>query len=435
MIKKIAFMLRTACFGLAAAASVASAAPLTALGYFNYLDTWGDNPMGVTPGMYGNVGGFFSPAEGTTVVGETVPAYGPFAGQTLSRQLVSRASPGSPYEFGLFAPLPTVVNNGLAGEWKLTASNPTTSNSSATVTTLPATVTPLNAPPGIANVQTNGLSSTPTLTWTQANYTPPAGLTRTLQVIVWDASLPVNNAIVHVANLAPQTTSYSVPNTLSGGGSMIAGHNYVISVETVLRNQSDAGTHPMMPLGSMAAKTRSFFNFTPSSNPQQFSSPINLPVETQKGVYTFKMDVQQGVPYLLDPLIAIGYDFTVGTGDSLFASVLLPDLGNFIYDIYLWSGSQWVLEDSVAALTRFDFDGGGVDRFRILGIDPALGLNPFSPTAFVTELTFAGSGRFTGTMKAITAEIPEPETLLLMCIGLMGLLAQYKQRNARATWD
>ena len=52
----------------------------------------------------------------------------------------------------------------------------------------------------------------------------------------------------------------------------------------------------------------------------------------------------------------------------------------------------------LAAGTEYFFAGTGVARFRIDGIETAAGLNPSDPTAFVTTLTFAGSGRFTGTM-------------------------------------
>lgn len=89
----------------------------------------------------------------------------------------------------------------------------------------------------------------------------------------------------------------------------------------------------------------------------------------------------------------------------------------------------------------FDFGSLGVDRFEVLGIDPNLGLDPNNGTAFITDLTFVGPGRFTGTMTPITLEIavpvPEPSTWAMMFvsfagIGFMGYQRSRKQRAALA---
>jgi hypothetical protein len=50
----------------------------------------------------------------------------------------------------------------------------------------------------------------------------------------------------------------------------------------------------------------------------------------------------------------------------------------------------------------------GIDKFKILGIDPSLSLDPANSTAFVTGVTFTGDGAFTG-VTAVTA-VPETST-------------------------
>ena len=87
----------------------------------------------------------------------------------------------------------------------------------------------------------------------------------------------------------------------------------------------------------------------------------------------------------------------------------------------------------LAAGATFDFRTlgllGGVDysagaeRFRILGIETSALLDPSDVTAFVTTVTFSGSGTFTGSMTPITefvadAQVPAPTSLGLLLAGL-----------------
>lgn len=385
--------------------NLASATPVTNFGYFNFLDTWGLNPLGVDAGQYGNIGGNFSPVSGTSVTAQQ---------GAFEVPLFYRNSIALPFEFGRMEKLSTLQNLGipLDGTWKLTARN------GADTVSVETKRAYLTAPPMIANVQTNGLSTTPTLSWTRAAFVAPAEYSQGTALTIWN----LDRQVVHRVLLGANANSYTLP-----AGKMEVGKNYVISVETTIRNKSDVSTN--MPFGSLAAATRNFFNFQPQANAVQFSAPVNLPVEVNPGRFTFDMDVEEGVPYLIDPIIAIGYDFAIGAGNPLFASILFPDLGNFLYEIYLWNGFDWVFDDFVAALTRFDFDGGGVDRFRVLGIDPSLGLDPNDPTAFVTEVTFAGTGRFTGSMTAITAQLPEPSSVLLVGLGILGLMFARKRQT------
>lgn len=120
-------------------------------------------------------------------------------------------------------------------------------------------------------------------------------------------------------------------------------------------------------------------------------------------------------PVFIDPLVAIGYDYIVDSG-PYFASVLLPIMGDNSYDLWQWGGAAWF--DPSIVITGgawYDFVAP-VDRFRILGIEESLGLDPLDPTAFVTGLKFASLGVVTMTMTPIV--VPVPTSVLLCGIGL-----------------
>src|SRR6185437_9951644 len=111
----------------------------------------------------------------------------------------------------------------------------------------------------------------------------------------------------------------------------------------------------------------------------------------------------------IDPLVASGFIYTVGAGDPLFTSVeAITKVGAGIYQLSVWDAATSMfdlLDSSFAAGETFDFTSlfpDGVSKFEITGIDPLAGLDPTDLTAFITGLTFAGPGSFTGTMEAIT---------------------------------
>ncbi|OYW32222.1 MAG: nidogen [Methyloversatilis sp. 12-65-5] len=158
------------------------------------------------------------------------------------------------------------------------------------------------------------------------------------------------------------------------------------------------------------------------------SSPSNplLPIATDSG-WQFDFNVSLGQMYFIDPDIAIGYDYFLESG-PLFASVLLPELGDNAYEVWLWNGTEWVFADNVLAGEEYTLSEG-VDRFRVLGIEESVALDPLNPNAFVTGLTFDGSGAVQVSQNPIVLSlpVPEPETYAMFLAGL-GLIVAARRR-------
>ncbi len=161
-----------------------------------------------------------------------------------------------------------------------------------------------------------------------------------------------------------------------------------------------------------------------------------MPVITNEGfVFDFNVDLNETV--FVDPLVAIGYDYIVNSGPN-FASVVLPTgIGDNLYDLWLFNTALGAFVDSGVDITGgdiYNFGSGGVDRFRILGIETSALLDPTDPTAFVTGLTFTAAGQVNMNQNPIsidtgTSSVPEPGTLLLLGSGLLGLGAAKRARR------
>ena len=129
---------------------------------------------------------------------------------------------------------------------------------------------------------------------------------------------------------------------------------------------------------------------------------VVLPVTSSGGSFVFDAAVAPNTPVFLDPVAAVGYRYAIGSTNPRFATVTLPiGIGGNIYTV-LAEGDAFTL----AAGERLDFTRNGfpagVPSFEVLDIAPSAGLDPANPTAFVTEVTFASGGRFTGTMQPLT---------------------------------
>lgn len=178
------------------------------------------------------------------------------------------------------------------------------------------------------------------------------------------------------------------------------------------------------------------FAIREGATPGQTADNPLLPVIVDDS-FTFDFNVEINETFFIDPVVAIGYDYVVTSGSNI-ASVLLPTgFGDNIFELLLWDGSTYVSAGSITGGVEHLFGVTGVDRFRIMGIESALEVDPTDPTAFVTGLTFVDAGAVSMTQTPITldtgtgnGQVPEPLTLSLIGIGLAGLSLQ--RRNKRS---
>lgn len=164
-----------------------------------------------------------------------------------------------------------------------------------------------------------------------------------------------------------------------------------------------------------------------------------LPVVIDDG-FSFDFNIVNPTqPVFIDPPVAIGYDYIVDSGPNI-ASVILPTgIGDDLYDLYTFDSTANDFVDSgidIAGGFAFNFDDEGVDRFRILGIEPTAGLDPNDVTAFVTGLTFTDAGRVQLRQIPITqnttptpAPVPEPATILGSFVALGFGRKLYRMRS------
>jgi len=136
------------------------------------------------------------------------------------------------------------------------------------------------------------------------------------------------------------------------------------------------------------------------------ATPAVLPTGTTGGGgYTYSTAVVPSTPIVIDPVVAIGYDYAVGAGDPLFKSVRLPiGIGNS--NFILKVGAQ---RFPIGGGELFDFTAngftGGVSAFTVEDIKASALLDPTNQQAFATEVEFTGAGAFTGTQTPLPATL------------------------------
>ena len=377
---------------------------------FNFSDTYGVNPVGngaeigstgfYQGGTYNSVGAdSVSPSADTTVT----------ATQGVATYVLNFVGgPGTVFPNQFYSNLP--LDPSLTGAWTLTATNP---NEPIGAVVQTPSLNVLSPPPLATNVILSGNGLAPTLTWT----VPSNSSATTETIYVYQAGVPSH--VYGSANLSPGTNTYTLPT-----GVLTAGVLYSIAVQ-----------EDVVSDGNLKSRSRAFtayFTPTAGSIPQPMVLPTVSSTLSQYGgpIYEFDTPVTAGVPVSIDPPSAVGFIYDIGAGDPNFASVELPNVGNpGPYELYLWNGSSFVFDTNVAPDTTFDFASGGVSEFEILGISRGVGLNPNSATDFVTQLTFEGSGMFTGTMTPVIA-VPEPSTWAMAVMGFLAIgYASYRGRK------
>lgn len=411
----------TAAALLCGLATAASAAPVSVSVPFFNLENRGINSLGFTSGQFMRIGANAvvpNGTAGTVGFGTTVDL---LTGQPVARNIPFTPGPLIPNFYQrLLADDPH-----LYGAWDLTFRNGTDS----TTVTVPGLAAGTTQAPFVNSITLSGSSANPTFSWTP----PPGASVDGYRINIYDKSLvnPGNNGQVTSRNLQPGTTSYTVTaaDFTVPGYAFTQGTNYVIEIALI---QTRNGSSANLANDNLQAISRYYADFTP----QAAGGPVvNLPVVLANGSYQFNITVQPGQVYYIDPEIAIGYDYAIGQGDPNFASVLLPAVGDGLFDIYGLDGTgQWLLlADDWAAGNAFSFAAGGVSQFRVLGIEISAGLNPANTTAFVTGLTFAGAGNFTGTQTPITVtvDLPEPPVWALALLAALAG-AGLRRRSAQA---
>jgi hypothetical protein len=378
-----------------------------------FRDTRGANDVGIAQGDVLQYGASVVGGSLGTTLGATYPPTGFVDPQVPASPLAVNpnfAANSTPFNINRIAE-PWTLRFERPGEAPLVVTGPDVSGTASAVP-FPVNVT----------ISAGATSTTPTLSWVVPNgFTADA-----VRIQVFDKSKTLVNGqadIIHSVAISAADNSYSIPATLSSGQQLAVGGNYVLNVQLIDTRGDPAIFESSNNNAEILRRSNSYFDFSPISA----GAPNAFLPTVVNGVYNFSItDVGLSSVTFIDPLLAIGYDYVIGAGDPNFASVLLPTgIGDNLFDLFLWNGASFA--DSGIDLTggsQFFFGGTGVDRFSIRGIETSAGLDPENVTAFITGLTFASVGSFTGTMTPITVEtgVPEPATMLLLGLGLVGLV-------------
>lgn len=313
--------------------------------------------------------------------------------------------------------------------WSINASNPEVDGGTAVSRLLPTLDLELS-PEIVTNVAISGEQETPTFSWQSA----VDSVHNKTSIAIWRTDVPAVEeggfpTLVHVDFVDPTASSFTIPEALNrgvdGNTALDPDGHYMIGIQLDVFEEDVEG-NLIFSYEGLRGRARSFHEFSPSV--AQPDGEVFLPEVDPGGGFNFNVDVTEGEAIFIDPFVAIGYDYEVGLNDPLFASVILPEIGDDIFELYLFDDilNDFVFEDTLQAGIEFLFDTP-VSIFRILGIEIGAGLDPSDPTAFVTGLKFNGTGTFTGSMTPISVSVPEPGILGLFALGFASMLVRRRK--------
>jgi hypothetical protein len=297
----------------------------------------------------------------------------------------------------------------LAGAWSLTFVNGTDSRTEVTpALTNSAVAAPAPFP---VSVTITGSGSNPTLAWTvPGGFTPHA-----IRVQVFAKNQKNSQGVADIIfsdTFAGNVTSFTVPDSAN----LTDNTPYVLNIQLIETRTGAASTGN--PNANISKRSSSFFDFTPlpaGAPPAVMLPTVGPAPDPGTGLgptYEFRVEgIVPGGKIFIDPYLAIGYDYAIGAGNPNFASVLLPAIQSEPF-LLSFAGEPNGVPVLLPAGQEYFFPAGGVDHFSVRGITLSAKLDPGNVTAFITGLTFTGSGRFTGTMTPIIVEVPSvPEPI------------------------
>lgn len=133
-------------------------------------------------------------------------------------------------------------------------------------------------------------------------------------------------------------------------------------------------------------------------------------------------------PWWIDPEWAYGYEYEITSGSlgNSFKSVELVPLGDGMYDVDVWNGTEWVEKaaDVQAGVVSFASiaPGMAVRKFRVRGIEPGIEIDGHG---FPVGLIF-NNGGYSHTV-TMTAFVPEPAAAGVLILG--GLAMGVRRRR------
>ena len=134
-------------------------------------------------------------------------------------------------------------------------------------------------------------------------------------------------------------------------------------------------------------------------------------------------------PIIIDPDYAFGYEYTIIESDQeiFFETLLLPQIGDSVYQILIPDDAGNILFFEVMAGEIFDFTNMGFDvvSFLLEGIEESAMVGVDDERGFPAMFTFTNEGVIDLEQRAIpfsASDIPEPATLALLSLGLGSLL-------------